>query len=80
MTYGVIGTYQRTRIVLNFSSTGAAIVAESAMEAGRPWDGERGRALVRVPTLHLTHAQTNTQNDSEIWYRGLECALECLCR
>ena len=41
-------------------STGAAIVAESVMEAGRPWDGERGGALVRVPTHTHAHEHTHT--------------------
>ncbi len=43
-------------------STGAAIVAESAMEAGRPWDGERGGVLVRVSSTHThTHTHKHTQ-------------------
>ena len=30
------------------------------MEAGRPWDGERGGALVRVPTHTHAHEHTHT--------------------
>ena len=65
--------------------TGATIVAESTMETGRPWDGERGWELVRVPQHIHTHTHTRThmkrakENGSGIWYRGLECDLECRC-